>query len=150
MTVGRGCHETFTEIWRGGAEKVTNLASRLRELFDEPPSRLVPKTSLSTALKNDRCRRWRRASGPNHSVCDGKTGIGAGDNDIAVTNYLNAKGHDTPQDHSANTAPFSTWRALRATSSLIRCFVSRSFVRNEKIATTTCSPPSPSPLLNST
>ena len=39
------------------------------------------------------------------SVCDGKTGIGAGDNDIAVanylnaeiiTNYLNAKGHDTP------------------------------------------------------
>src|SRR6476660_8699884 len=66
MTVGRGCHETFTEIWRGGAEKVRNLANRLRELFDEPPSRLAPKTSLSTALKNDRCRRWRRASGPNH------------------------------------------------------------------------------------
>ena len=36
------------------------------------------------------------------------------------------------QDHAANTAPFSTWRALRTTSSLIRCLVSRSFVRNEK------------------
>jgi len=38
------------------------------------------------------------------SVCDGKTGIGAGDNDIAVANYLNAEiitnylnaSHDTP------------------------------------------------------
>ena len=47
------------------------------------------------------------------SVCDGKTGIGAGDNDIAVANYLNAEiitnylnaSHDTPQqDHAANTA----------------------------------------------
>src|SRR5262245_60420432 len=69
---------------------------------------------------------------------------------VAVVYQFNAKGHDTPHGHAANAAPFSTCRALRTTSSLIRFFDSRYFERNVKTATTSCSPPSPSPLLNST
>ncbi len=43
-----------------------SLATLRRVPFCEPLSKLAPKTSLSTALMNDRCRRWQRASGPNH------------------------------------------------------------------------------------
>jgi hypothetical protein len=32
------------------------------------------------------------------SICDGETRIGAGDNDVAITDQLDAKGHDTASE----------------------------------------------------
>ena len=71
----------------GGAEKVRNLASRLRELFDKPPSKLAPRTSLSVVAAVDAVYGEKHRGIALFSVCDGKARIGAGDNNIAVACY---------------------------------------------------------------
>ena len=75
-------------IWREGADKVTSR----RDPFDKPPSKLAPEPhSRRVVAAVDAVYGEEYRGIAIFSVCDGKTGIGAGDNNIAVANYLNAK-----------------------------------------------------------
>src|SRR5215510_11087947 len=132
MTVGRDFHKSLTGIWwvqRRLGVKPADCAGFLMRSFPRlrPKLHLLPVVTAVDAVYVEEHRRIAI-----FAIGHREAEFRMRHDNVAVVYHFNAKGHDTPHGHAANAAPFSTWRALRTSYSLILCFDRRSLVRKVK------------------